>query len=188
MVIDVILKNGIVVPCAVCKSSRVRRPSLTMYPDGRLIAKIPFHRTIRTAQRLLKDKYSWVEKHYLQAQRVQKTALPVLVGKELRDAKKRARVAILERLEYFNQLYGFSYKKVFIKDTRAQWGSCSSKQNLNFTYRLILLPPHLLDYVVVHELCHVKHMNHSKQFWNEVARALPEYKKYEKELGTYMLR
>jgi len=101
--------------------------------------------------------------------------------------KEEARALVLERLLHFAPLFGVSLKKVFIKNSRTRWGSCSSKGNLNFNYRLALIEPELVDYVVVHELCHLKHFNHSPLFWAEVARAVPHWKLLRKRLRTIKL-
>jgi hypothetical protein len=80
------------------------------------------------------------------------------------------------RLAYFNVHYKLSLRKVFIKNLKSRWGSCSSRGNLNFNYKILFLPPHLADYIVVHELCHLKHFNHSQDFWALVAETTPHYK------------
>ena len=101
--------------------------------------------------------------------------------------KEEARALVHERLANFAPFFGVSLKKVFIKNSRTRWGSCSSKGNLNFNYRLALIEPELVDYVVVHELCHLKHFNHSPLFWAEVARAVPNWKLLRKRLRTIKL-
>lgn len=93
-----------------------------------------------------------------------------------------ARSHITSRVEDWNQHYGFTYNRIAIKNHRRRWGSCSSLGNLNFNYKLILLPPHLLDYIVVHELCHLKELHHGPQFWQTVAEALPHYQTLVQEL------
>jgi predicted metal-dependent hydrolase len=104
--------------------------------------------------------------------------------------KERARVLVHARLAYFNQFYGFALRKVFIKNMRSRWGSCSELGNLNFNYRLLFLPNDVVDYIIVHELCHLAHFNHSPQFWELVSVTIPEHKalrrmlrKIEKESG-----
>jgi len=104
--------------------------------------------------------------------------------KQYEDNKESARVLVHERLLYWNQFYNYRYHRVAIRNTRSRWGSCSSKGNLNFNYRILFLPPELQDYLIVHELCHLEEMNHAPQFWQLVERHIPEYKKRIKELKT----
>lgn len=96
--------------------------------------------------------------------------------------KETAREIIFSRLEYYAPLCEVKYKRVAIRDQSRRWGSCSSLGNLNFNFRLALIPAHLCDYVVVHELCHLKQMNHSPAFWAEVAKILPNYQELVAEL------
>lgn len=90
--------------------------------------------------------------------------------------KEEARKLVKERLEYWNQFYNFKYNKVFIKNTKSRWGSCSKKGNLNFNYRIALIEPVLADYIIVHELCHIGEFNHSPKFWSLVERTIPDWK------------
>ena len=83
-----------------------------------------------------------------------------------------------KRVSYFARLMGVSYRNITIREQKTRWGSCSSEKNLNFNWKLILAPPEVLDYVVIHELCHLKEMNHSKAFWDEVEKVMPEYETY----------
>jgi len=92
------------------------------------------------------------------------------------DNKEKARSLVTARLEYFNQFYGFKWNCVSIKNTKRRWGSCSKKGNLNFCYRVAFLPSDLADYIVVHELCHLGHFNHSPAFWAEVAKSIPDHR------------
>lgn len=96
--------------------------------------------------------------------------------------KEAARTLVHERLVQFNAHYNFEYRTVSIKNQRSKWGSCSSKKNLNFNYQIAHLPPHLADYVVVHELCHLAELNHSKKFWELVATVLPNWRALRAEL------
>lgn len=96
--------------------------------------------------------------------------------------KEPARTLITERLEYWNGFYGFGYKRIAIKNQRTCWGSCSELGNLNFNYRLIFLPMSLMDYVIVHELCHIAELSHSRQFWSHVERAIPDYRERRRHL------
>ncbi len=96
--------------------------------------------------------------------------------------KENARALVHERLLYWNQFYNFEYKRVAIRNQRRCWGSCTSLKNLNFSYKLLFLPPHLLDYIIVHELCHLKELNHGQNFWALVAEQVPDYKAHITEL------
>jgi predicted metal-dependent hydrolase len=99
-----------------------------------------------------------------------------------------ARTVVHARLEHFNKYYQLEYRKVFIKNQKSRWGSCSSKKNLNFNYRIALLPTELQDYLVVHELCHLGQMNHSEQFWNLVAEMLPNYQQLDSRLKKVRMK
>lgn len=96
---------------------------------------------------------------------------------ELLQMKKDARKILPSRCEYYAPLMGVSYNRIAIKAQRSRWGSCSTKKNLNFNCLLMLCPEEIQDYVVVHELSHLKEMNHSPAFWAEVGKILPDYKK-----------
>ena len=89
--------------------------------------------------------------------------------------KELAREIIHERINYWNQYYSFTINRVAIKNQRRCWGSCSEHGNLNFSYKIIFLPHTLMDYVIVHELCHLAELNHSPAFWMQVAKAIPDY-------------
>ncbi len=90
--------------------------------------------------------------------------------------KEKAEEVIHDRLQFFNEHYGFRYNRVTLRNQKSRWGSCSRLKNLNFNWKLIMAPIEVIDYVVVHELCHLKEMNHSSRYWNLVAQTTPEYK------------
>ena len=105
-----------------------------------------------------------------------------LPSKKYLEYKEKAREIVVSRLEYFNQHYKLTYGKISIRNQKSRWGSCSSKGNLNFNYKIALLPPHLADYVIVHELCHRGQFNHLQKFWDLVGETLPNYEKLVIEL------
>lgn len=130
----------------------------------------------------LESKREWIEEKVTKLQ----TINPILRTKhsksEIKKFSKEALMLVKSKLEYFNKHYNLEYKKVFIKNQKTKWGSCSSTKNLNFNYKIILLPPHLQDYLVVHELCHLKEFNHGKAFWNLVGEKIPDHKILSKKL------
>jgi predicted metal-dependent hydrolase len=89
--------------------------------------------------------------------------------------KESARGIAISRLEYFNTFYGFKYNRIAIRDQKTRWGSCSKKGNLNFNYKIALIPEKARDYIIVHELCHLGEFNHSRNFWNLVKKTVPDY-------------
>lgn len=96
--------------------------------------------------------------------------------------KKKASEVIHDRLGFFNEHYHFTYHRVTFRNQKTRWGSCSQAKNLNFNWRLIMAPIEIIDYVVIHELCHLRYMNHSPSFWNLVAQMAPDYKAHRKWL------
>lgn len=99
--------------------------------------------------------------------------------------RKSAREIFEKRTAYWHQFTGGLYSTISIRDQKSRWGSCSSSGTLSFNYRLVFAPSKVLDYVVVHELCHLTHMNHSKDFWNMVGTVMPDYKVYKSWLKDH---
>ena len=102
-----------------------------------------------------------------------------------RRYRNAARAAFESRTAYYHKVTGGRYTAITVRDQKSLWGSCSSKRNLNFNWRLIMAPPQVARYVVVHEMCHLKHMNHSKEFWKEVADILPDYQEWKRWLRKH---
>ena len=98
--------------------------------------------------------------------------------------KEVARKVILESLNFFSEVYGIKYRKVAIRNQKTKWGSCSKSGNLNFNYKAAFLPKEQRDYIVVHEVCHLIEFNHSKRFWKEVERTIPNYKEIRKKIKS----
>ncbi len=103
------------------------------------------------------------------------------------EYKEKAIILAENRIEHYNKLYHFKVNRISIKNQKSRWGSCSKKGNLNFNYKIVLLPPELADYVIVHELCHLGEFNHSKKFWKLVSIAMPDYKEIKKKFKGIIL-
>ena len=100
--------------------------------------------------------------------------------------KENARAIVRDRvtnfLKYYGPKHGISVGKIAIRNQRSRWGSCSKKGNLNFNYKIVFLSPEQQDYIIVHEICHIKEFNHAKSFWDLVAETIPDWKKIRGEL------
>lgn len=96
--------------------------------------------------------------------------------------REKAKEHIAERVRQISEQTGYVPNRITVKTQRKRWGSCSSRRNVNFNWKLIMLPEKVIDYVIIHELCHLKEMNHSKAFWGEVERIMPDYRQYRKWL------
>ena len=101
------------------------------------------------------------------------------------EHKEAARILVLARLAYFNQFSGYTIGRVAIRSQKSRWGSCSAQGNLNFNYHIIFLPPELQDYIIVHEICHLKELHHQQTFWDLVEQQLPAYKQHQRALRLY---
>ncbi|MBU1074486.1 M48 family metallopeptidase [Patescibacteria group bacterium] len=164
------------------KSKKARNVRLSVSHDGTVVVSMPFFVREKVAERFVKEKSKWLlKKLALFKQREgQKTTR---YGKDdYRKYKEVARKLATERVEYFNETYKCKYNRISIRNQKTMWGSCSSKGNLNFNYKIVHLPLRTADYIIVHELCHLKEMNHSKKFWDLVSIFFPNYKEIRKDL------
>ena len=116
--------------------------------------------------------------YWRKAKRRRKTT----VSKHYLAHKEQARELVHAKVAFWNQQYAYSFGRIAIRNQRRCWGSCSSNRNLNFNYKILFLPERLVDYIIVHELCHLEQFNHSPQFWELVEKTLPHYKELRKEL------
>lgn len=154
--------------------------SLQITPAGEVIVRCPKRCPIREVEKFVESKRPWLEKHLTAI--AAKPQLPPFTAEELHALADRAVRVIPERVKYYAPLVGVTYGRITIRSQHTRWGSCSGKGNLNFNCLLMLCPAEVLDYVVVHELCHRREMNHSSKFWAEVARVLPDYTQHRKWL------
>lgn len=165
----------------VIRSNR-KTAAIQVRRDLSVVMRVPLRMPQSEIDRILKDSTAWIEKHIAMAKQkaeAQKSqSVDKLSDEEVRELADRAVQLIPERVAFFAEKLGVSYGRITIRNQKTRWGSCSSKGNLNFNCMLMLAPPKVLDYVVVHELCHRKEMNHSKAFWAEVEKVLPDYRIY----------
>ena len=153
-----------------------RSIGLELAADGSLTVRAPRWMSEAEIRRFVDSKTAWLhEKRALLAQASQQWGGPVLSVEELAQLKQAARTDLAARLAEFAPRVGVQPTKLTIRTQHTRWGSCSSKGAISLNALLMLAPAHVRDYVVVHELCHLKEMNHSPRFWAEVARVLPDY-------------
>ena len=155
--------------------------------------RAPFAAKEEDIRRFVSDKRSWIQKHLEIAEQRKREAPPVslLSRQEMDELFQEALDVLPQKVRVFARKMGLSYGRITIRNQKTRWGSCSQKGNLNFNCLLMLTPPEIQDYVVVHELCHLKEMNHSERFWNEVGKVLPDYRQREKwlkENGPQLIR
>lgn len=152
--------------------------AIQIKPDGTVVLRAPYGVPKRELNRILEEKSAWIEAHLqeIKEQEAEQKALPKFSKQEIKELANKALAYIPERVKYYAPIVGVNYTRITIRNQKTRWGSCSSKGGLNFNCLLMLTPPEVVDYVVVHELCHRKEMNHSKAFWDEVEKVLPDYK------------
>lgn len=166
-------------PYTLNHSKRARRMRLAVYCDGSCVVTAPVHVSQSAAQAFVNEKADWIQRararfatysHVIFVPKRKKVR-----SKELLVLKARALALVTQRIGVFNAHYGFEVGKITVKDQKTRWGSCSKAGNLNFNYKIALLPEKLADYIVVHELCHLGEFNHCRAFWALVAQTLPDY-------------
>ena len=173
----------------IIRSSR-KTLAIEIRPDMRVIVRAPYQASGNYIEQFISDRADWIVEHLRkleQKNRQCNEALPVkkLSNDEIKKLADKACTYSPGRVAHFAPLVDVTYGRITIRNQRTRWGSCSSRGNLNFNCLLMLTPPEVIDYVVVHELCHRKEMNHSWRFWDEVARVLPGYAEQEKWLKTH---
>lgn len=187
-----ITTDSVSVSVEIIRSSR-RTLGIQVTKDGRVVARAPLKMPEKTIQDFLNSKADWIEKHLRKIQETEHKLeeLQPFTYEEIQQMAEKALKIIPERVKYYAPLIGVTYGKITIRNQKTRWGSCSGKGNLNFNCLLVMTPAEVLDSVVVHELCHRKHMDHSKDFYAEVYWVFPEYdkcNKWLKENGSLLIR
>ena len=170
--------------------TRRKTNGLEISPDLQITVRAPYHLSDVRIREFVESKQTWILKHLaIMQDRQAHDPIPagVISDKELRHMTEEARIIIPERVKYFAKIIGVTYGQITIRHQKTRWGSCSSSGNLNFNCMLMATSPELIDYVVVHELCHRKQMNHSPLFWKEVEEILPDYRNLRSRLKEYRL-
>jgi predicted metal-dependent hydrolase len=151
--------------------------SLEVTREGNVIVRAPYRMPQEKIQTFVEEKKDWISRQLQKSERHQQIRQQVgnISEAQRRAGIEDAKIQIAKRVAYYAKLLGVTYGRITIRDQKTRWGSCGSQGNLNFTWKLVLTPPEVLDYVVVHELCHRIEMNHSQAFWAQVERVMPDY-------------
>lgn len=155
--------------------------TLQVKPDGSVVVRAPIRLAKYRIAKFVREHEAWILAQQKKAE-AYREHVHVITDEERREGIARARKIFPERVTYFAERMGVTYNRITIREQKTRWGSCSSAGNLNFNWKLVLMPPELLDYVVVHELAHRKEMNHSPRFWAVVEKELPDYRERREKL------
>jgi len=164
------------------KSKRARRMRLAVYCDGSVVVTTPFDLQESTAERFIREKSQWLFNKIAFFEQFKGHAIARYSQDDYLKYKDDAYALAVDRVNFFNKIYKFSYNQINIKNQKTRWGSCSKKGNINFNYKIALLPQRLFDYIIVHELCHLREFNHSRKFWRLVEKSISDYLEIRNEL------
>ena len=173
----------------VIRSGR-RTVAIEINQDLQVIVRAPMGMRQAEIQAFVESRTDWITTH-LEKMRSRKQSAegqrehPAMSAEELQELADQARRVIPERVAYYARIVGVTYGRITIRNQKTRWGSCSSKGNLNFNCRLMKAPASVLDYVIVHELCHRLEMNHSPRFWALVEQVMPDYRVHRKWLREH---
>lgn len=172
--------------------SKRRSMAIQIRTDGSVVARAPMHASDRAVKRFVSAHARWIadnrQEMFERRKKLADNPYDIPAWESLSAAdKKIAKQKIMEHVDYYANRMEIDYGSISMRNQKSRWGSCSSKGNLNFNYRLAYLPEELLDYVVVHELAHRRHMDHSAAFWDEVEAYYPAYKECRQMLNDILL-
>ena len=175
--------NGI--PYSIRNTMRSRRVSIAIDGDGKVIVSKSPRISVASIQQMIAEKFLWIQDKLREQALKPKKLLAHYSTKDFKENKEKARALVHDRLRHFNTFYNCDIGRISIRNQKSRWGSCSSKGNLNFNYKIVFLPQELADYIIVHELCHLKEMNHGKRFWILVAQTIPDYKERQDKIRLF---
>jgi len=166
------------------ESKRAKRMRLTIHCAGDFVVTKPFRLSEKSTEKFIKQKSDWILSKLEHFKKFKNNPLFINDKNEFLKNKEKALNFILERIDLYNKIYKFDFNRISVRNQKTRWGSCSRKKNLNFNYKILFLSKEAADYIVVHELCHLREMNHSIRFWNLVAETIPNYLDIRKDLRS----
>lgn len=167
--------------------SKRKTIAIEIKPDVTVVVRAPYFMTDAEIHQFIKEKEHWITEHLekVRERQQKREEISKLTMDEVKQLADRALKMIPEKVSYYAKIMNVQYGRITIRNQKTRWGSCSGKGNLNFNCLLMLAPEKVVDYVVVHELCHLIEMNHSKAFWQQVERVMPDYKNYRQWLKDH---
>ena len=183
---NVTLEIDEVGPVIFVKSHRARRLSISVWPPGTVRVAVPGGTSFATAQKFVAAKSGFIRKHLDKLAGMERHHFALQEKLKTID-KTKARRFLKDRLAELAKIHDYIYNRIFIRNQKTRWGSCSGKNNINLNLYLILLPMQIRDYVLLHELVHTRVKNHQKAFWDELSRNIPNAKHLDKKLRTYKI-
>lgn len=160
---------------------------ISVRQNGTVTVSAPLRVPEIMIKRFVKEKADWIFEKLKNVSQKPLTDLSIQSRTHYQKHKETARKIIEQKVALFCKTYGFDCGRISIKQHKTKWGSCSKKKNLNFNYKLLFVPEPLMDYVIVHELCHIKELNHSPVFWKLVGYIFPNYKLARKQLKHILM-
>ena len=164
------------------KIKRTKRLSIAVNADASVTVTMPKWMPVLLAEKFLKEKSDWIIKKIDYFSKLKDSRIIKISKTDYKKKKEQARDLINKNVLELNKFYNYKINKIAIRNQKTRWGSCSSKNNLNFNYKMIYLRSELIKYIIVHEICHLKEFNHSKKFWALVEKTVPNYLSLRKEL------
>ena len=165
------------------RSRRARHICLSIRPFKGVRVAVPYGVPFERAEAVAQARSAWIEKHLRRMAQVERDA--VTYDQRIPVNRSVARRVIADRLQELARLHGFTFGRIFIRDQKSRWGSCSAQNNINLNVHLVLLPPALRDYVILHELVHTRVKHHGPEFWAALERCVPDCRQVDKELNRY---
>ena len=168
------------------KSKRARHLIISLNTPENIRVAIPLRMSFKTAEQFVHSKKRWLEKQIKSLNSIRQKHAEYFAGKQM-PHKKLARKILLRRVNELASENNLSFNKIFIREQKTRWGSCSSMNNINLNRKLLLLPDELIDYVILHELVHTRVKNHSKRFYAELTKILPEAGQLDARLSKFRI-
>ena len=169
------------------KSKRAKRLRLAVYCDGNVVVTAPFGVKQSLIEKFITDKKQWIVDKINFFRSADSKAIRTFSEEDYLKHKDVALELVCKRIKFFKRKCNFAPSRIFIKNQKTRWGSCTKNKNLNINYKIIFLPKKQQDYILVHELCHLKEFNHSRKFWSLVEKVLPNYLEIKNELRNHEL-